>query len=323
MDAVIAVIALLVVVPGGAFVFGYLFLLKMMSHMQSRLGPMEAGPHGVLQLLADGIKFVGKEDLIPARADRLVFGIAPIVIVVSTFALFIVIPAGPGLVIENYDIGVLYVIAIASLSTIGILMAGWASASKYSLLGGLRAAAQLLAYEIPLVLAALGVIVQAGSMSLVAVTDAQADTLWFVVPQIVGFVLFLIAAQAELTQTPFDMPVAETEIVTGYQTEYSGFRFLLFYIGETATAVALSALAVTLYLGGWHVPFLDLDGIAAKVVGAVVFSAKTLAVAAVMFWVRFSLPRLREDQLQSLAWKVLVPLGLLNLALTAVFKVAW
>ncbi len=322
METLIQLLILLVVVPGGAFVFGYVFLLKMMSHMQSRLGPMEAGPHGVLQLLADGIKFVGKEDLFPDRADRLVFGLAPIVVVVSTFMLFIVIPAGPGLVIENYDIGVLYVIAIASVSTIGILMAGWASASKYSLLGGLRAAAQLLAYEIPLVLAALGVVIQAGSLSLVAITQAQADTLWFFIPQVVGFGLFLIAAQAELTQTPFDMPVAETEIVTGYQTEYSGFRFLLFYIGETATAVALSAVTVTLFLGGWHLPFVEIAGNVGKVAGVTVFSVKVLAVAAVMFWVRFSLPRLREDQLQAFAWKVLVPLGLLNLVVTAIFKVA-
>lgn len=185
-----------------------------------------------------------------------------------------------------------------------------------------RGAAQLLAYELPLLLGVLGVVVQAGSMSLVSIVDAQVDTVWFVVPQIVGFGLFMIAAQAELTQPPFDMPVAETEVVAGYQTEYTGFRFLLFYISEIATAVALSAVAVTLYLGGWHVPFVELDGLVGNIVGPVVFVAKVLGVAFVMFWVRFSVPRLREDQLQAFAWKVLLPVALVNLAVTATLKVA-
>lgn len=321
METVVELLAVLVVVPGGAFLFGYVFLLKTMAHMQQRLGPMETGPHGVLQLLADGIKFVGKEDLFPDKADRLVFGLAPIVALVSTFCLFVVIPAGPGLIIEDLDVGVLYVFAIASVSVIGLLMAGWGSASKYSLLGGLRAAAQLLAYEVPLVLATFGVVIQAGSLSLATIVDSQAGSVWFVIPQIVGFVIFLIAAQAELTQTPFDMPVAETEIVTGYQTEYSGFRFLLFYLSEMATAVALSAIAVTLFLGGWHIPFVELHGTMATVVAPFVVLAKMLAVAFLMFWIRFSVPRLREDQLQSFAWKVLIPLSLANLAVTAVLKV--
>lgn len=318
----LAVLLLAAIVPASAFVFGHLFLMKMMAHMQSRLGPMETGPHGVFQLLADGIKFVGKEDIFPRNADRLVFGLAPVVALVSTFMLFVVIPAGPDLVLRDLDVGVLYVVAVASLSVIALLMAGWGSASKYSVLGGLRAAAQLLAYELPLVLAALGVVVQAGSLSLVAIVDAQATSLWFVIPQIVGFGLFMIAAQAELTQPPFDMPVAETEVVTGYQTEYTGFRFLLFYISEIATAVALSAIAVTLFLGGWTVPFVELTGVAGNAVAALAFVVKVLALAFLMFWVRFSVPRLREDQLQAFAWKVLVPVSLANLAVTAVCKVA-
>jgi NADH-quinone oxidoreductase subunit H len=323
MDTVIKLVALAAVVPLTAFVIGYVFLLKTMAHMQQRLGPMEAGPHGVLQLVADGVKFIQKEDVFPRNADRLVFGLAPVVTLVSTFLIFAVLPAGPDLVVEDLDTGVLYVMAVASISTIGVLMAGWGSASKYSLLGGLRAAAQLVAYEVPMVLAVIGVVIQAGSMSLQHIVQVQADGVWFVLPQVVGFVIFLIAAQAELAQPPFDMPVAESEVVTGYMTEYTGFRFLIFYISETATAIALAALAATLFLGGWQLPFLDLHGTAANIAGPIILFAKVMVVAFLIFWVRFSFPRLREDQLQALAWKVLIPLTLVNLAVTAVCKVVF
>lgn len=295
----------------------------MMAHMQQRLGPMEAGPHGVLQLVADGIKFIQKEDIFPRNADRLVFGLAPVVTLVSTFLIFVVLPAGPSLIVEDLDVGVLYVMAVSSIATIGVLMAGWGSSNKFSLMGGLRAAAQLVAYEVPLVLAVIGVVVQAGSMSLQSIVHVQATSMWFWLPQIIGFVIFLIAAQAELTQTPFDMPVAETEVVAGYMTEYSGFRFLLFYISEIATATALAALAATLYLGGWQLPFVDLHGTAANVAGPFILLAKVMAIAFLIFWVRFSFPRLREDQLQALAWKVLIPASLINLAITAVCKVVF
>jgi NADH-quinone oxidoreductase subunit H len=323
VETVIKLVALAAVVPLTAFVVGYLFLMKMMAFMQQRLGPMEAGPHGILQLVADGVKFIQKEDIFPRNADRLVFGLAPVVTLVSTFLIFAVLPAGPDLIVEDLDVGVLYIMAVASIATIGVLMAGWGSASKYSLLGGLRAAAQLVAYEVPLVLAVVGVVIQAGSMSLQHIVHVQAESYWFVIPQIIGFVIFLIAAQAELTQPPFDMPVAETEVVAGYMTEYSGFRFLLFYISETATAIALSALAATLYLGGWQLPFVDLHGTAANIAGPFILFAKVMLVAFLIFWVRFSFPRLREDQLQALAWKVLIPLTLVNLAVTAGFKVAF
>jgi NADH-quinone oxidoreductase subunit H len=323
MDTVIKLVALAAVVPLTAFVIGYVFLLKTMAHMQQRLGPMEAGPHGVLQLVADGVKFIQKEDIFPRNADRLVFGLAPVVTLVSTFLIFAVLPAGPDLVVEDLDTGVLYVMAVASISTIGVLMAGWGSASKYSLLGGLRAAAQLVAYEVPMVLAVIGVVIQAGSMSLQHIVHVQASSVWFVFPQILGFVIFLIAAQAELAQPPFDMPVAESEVVTGYMTEYTGFRFLIFYISETATAIALAALAATLYLGGWQLPFVDLHGTAANIAGPIILFTKVMLVAFLIFWVRFSFPRLREDQLQALAWKVLIPLTLVNLAATAAFKVAF
>lgn len=323
MDLALKLAVVAVVVPTCAAVFVYLFLFKTMAHMQQRLGPMEAGPHGAFQLVAEGLKFLQKEDVFPAKADRLIFGLAPVVVLVSTFLMFAVIPIGPNLFVEDLDIGLLYFVAVASLSTIGVLMAAWGSANKYSLMGGLRAAAQLLAYEIPLVLAVVGVVIQAGSLSLVEIVDIQHDSLWFIVPQIIGAVVFLIAAQAELMQTPFDMPLADTELVTGYLTEYSGFRFLLFFLAELATAVALSALVVVLFLGGWNIPFVDLRGTAASVVGPIVFAVKMLIIGFLIFWVRFSVPRLREDQLQALAWKFLIPISLANIALTGVAKVVF
>ena len=262
---VIKTVVVLAIIPAAAIILGYVFLLKMMAHMQSRLGPMEPGGfHGWFQLIGDGIKFIQKEDIIPAEADRRVFALAPVVVLVSTFLLYVVIPAGPDLVVQNLDVGIFYALAVAPCRVIGVLMAGWASANKFSLLGSLRAAGQLIAYELPLVLAVVGVVIQAETMSLQGIVHAQADGSifgigWlgnpFILTQIVGFVVFLAAAQAELTQTPFDMPVAESELVAGYMTEYSGFRFLFFFMAEFGTAFALSAIAATLYLGGWYQPF--------------------------------------------------------------------
>jgi NADH-quinone oxidoreductase subunit H len=322
-------------VPVAGLLLGYVFLLKMMSHMQSRLGPMEAGPHGVLQLLADGIKFFQKEDIIPARADRIVFKMAPFVVLMSTFLIMVVIPVGPDLVIEPLDTGIFYALAVSSLSVIGVLMAGWASANKYALMGGLRAAGQLIAYELPLVLAVVGVVIQAGTMSLPGIISAQADGAIFgwdgignpyVITQFVGFLVFLIAIQAELTQTPFDMPVAESEIVGGYQVEYTGFRFLLFFLGEFATAFAFAAIASVLFLGGWSLPnFLGIDQTSnwMNVIGPGVLFGKIMFVSFLIFWVRFTFPRLREDQLQAFAWKFLVPITLVNIVGTAVLKVVF
>jgi len=292
----------LMVIPAAAVILGYVFLLKMMAHMQSRMGPMEPGGyHGWFQLIGDGIKFIQKEDIIPSEADRRVFAIAPLVVLVSTFLLYIVVPAGPRLVVQDLDVGIFYALAVSSLSVIGILMAGWASANKFALLGSLRAAGQLIAYELPLVLAVVGVVIQANTMSLQGIVHAQADGAIFgfglignpfILTQIVGFGIFLAAAQAELSQSPFDMPVAESELVAGYMTEYSGFRFLFFFMAEFGTAFALSAIAATLYLGGWYQPFFK-TGIMADVMGPV----------------------------QTFAWKFLIPLSLVNIMVTAVFKV--
>ncbi|MFM7069860.1 MAG: complex I subunit 1/NuoH family protein, partial [Actinomycetes bacterium] len=221
----------------------YLYLFKFVSFMQSRLGPMEAGPYGSLQLLAEVGKWLQKEDIFTENADRFVFGLAPAVVLSSTFLMFVVIPAGPDAVISDLGTGIYYVLAMSSLSVLGILMAGWASANKYALLGGLRAAGQLIAYELPLVLAVLGVVIQAGSLNLQDIVRAQSEGSifgWdgigspFVLTQLVAFVIFLIAVQAELTQTPFDMPVAESELVAGWMVEYTGIRFLVYFISEFA-----------------------------------------------------------------------------------------
>jgi NADH-quinone oxidoreductase subunit H len=330
----IKTVVVLLLVPAGALIFGYVFLLKVMSHMQSRLGPMDPGGfHGWFQLIGDGIKFIQKEDITPSEADKRVFAFAPAVVVISTFLTFLVIPAGPDLVVKDLNVGVFYALAVSSLSVVGVLMAGWASANKFSLLGALRAAAQLIAYELPLLLAVVGVVIQAGTMSLQGIVHAQSSESifgWnglgfpFILTQFVGFALFLIASQAELTQTPFDMPVAESELVAGYMVEYTGFRFLFFFIGEFGTAFAFAALSATLFLGGWALPASWGFSVGVmRFLGPAVLFAKIMLVAFIMFWVRFTYPRLREDQLQAVAWKFLIPIGLANILLTGVFKVAF
>jgi NADH-quinone oxidoreductase subunit H len=322
---------ILAIIPAAALVLGYVFLMKTMAHMQSRLGPMESGGfHGWYQLIGDGVKFIQKEDIIPSAADRAIFAMAPAVVLMSTFLLYVVIPAGPDLVVENLDAGIFFALAVSSLSVIGVLMAGWASANKYSLLGALRAAGQLIAYELPLVLAVIGVVIQAGTMSLQGIVEFQqrgAIFGWhgvgdpFIITQFFGFLIFLAAAQAELTQTPFDMPLAESELVAGYTTEYTGFRFLFFYMAETASAFALAGIAATLFLGGWSVPWVH--GTLANILGPPILATKIMAVAFLIYWIRFTFPRFREDQLQALAWKYLIPLSLLNILVTAILKVAF
>ena len=330
----IKTIVILMLVPAGALILGYTFLLKVMSHMQSRLGPMDPGGfHGWFQLIGDGIKFIQKEDITPQEADKRVFALAPAIVVISTFLTFLVIPAGPDIIVKDLNVGVFYALAVSSLSVIGVLMAGWASANKFSLLGALRAAAQLIAYELPLLLAVVGVVIQAGTMSLQGIVLTQSTGSifgWngigfpFILTQFVGFFLFLIASQAELTQTPFDMPVAESELVAGYMVEYTGFRFLFFFIGEFGTAFAFAAISATLFLGGWALPasWGISDGVM-RFLGPGVLFAKIMLVAFLMFWVRFTYPRLREDQLQAIAWKFLIPIGLANILLTGIFKVAF
>jgi NADH-quinone oxidoreductase subunit H len=311
----------------------------MMSFMQSRLGPMDAGPQGSMQLFAEVGKWLQKEDIYPARADKFIFKLAPLIVLASTFLLVVVVPFGPDALFTDFESGVFYALAVSSVSVLGILIAGWASANKYSLLGGLRAAGQLIAYELPMVLAVVGVVIQAGTMNLQQIVVAQNTGSMFgfnglgnpyVLTQFVGFIVFMIAVQAELTQTPFDMPIAESELVSGYMTEYSGFRFLIFFIGEFATAGVFSMIASVLFLGGWAVPFswfgwTSIDSIDnwMNIVGPLILFSKLIVVVFFIMWVRFSFPRFREDQLQKFAWKVLIPVSLANIMVTAILKVAF
>ena len=317
-----------VLIPAGTIV--YLYLFKMMSFMQSRLGPMEAGPFGSLQLLAEVGKWIQKEDIFPSKADRFVFAAAPFVVLMSTFLLVLILPAGPDATFVDLNVGIYFGLAVSSVSVIGILMAGWSSANKYSLLGGLRAAGQLIAYELPLILAVVGVVIQAETMNMQGIVLAQAEGEifgWgaignpFILTQFVGFFIFMVAVQAELTQPPFDMPIAESELISGYLTEYSGIRFLLFFIGEFATSGVFAAVAATMFLGGWYVPGIDPTNDIFNVIGPLILFGKMMLVAFLIYWFRFTYPRFREDQLQRLAWKFLIPLSLLNITVTGLLKV--
>jgi NADH-quinone oxidoreductase subunit H len=287
---------------------------KVMAHMQGRLGPMYAGGfHGWAQLVADGVKFIQKEDVVPAEADRRVFQLAPAVALLPYLLVLIVIPVGPdGFVGQTIDAGLIFVLAVMGVGVLGSLMAGWASANKYSLLGGLRAAAQLLAYELPMLLTAASVAMAAGTLSLPGILDGY--HWWWTPWQLVGGVVFFTAGLAELQRPPFDMPVADSEIIFGAYTEYTGLRFALFLLAEYAGIVVLCALTTVLFLGGWHGPW-------AGSAGWVWTLVKTALLAFVVIWLRVSYPRLREDQLQKLAWTVLIPLSLAQIALTGVVKV--
>lgn len=282
---------------------------KVMAHMQGRLGPMYAGGfHGWAQLIADGVKFVQKEDITPARADRSVFRLAPFVALIPYLVALAAIPLSPSVVGAEVDASVVLVLAVTGVGIIGTLMAGWASANKYSLLGAMRAAAQLVSYELPLVLAVASVALAGGTLSIIGIADAW--TPWWLLWQLPGAVVFLVAALAELQRPPFDMPVADSEIVFGAYTEYSGLRFAFFLLAEYAGIVVFSLLFANLWLGGWAGPFDDWFGWLWTLV-------KGFLVAVVIIWLRVSWPRLREDQLQRLAWVWLVPIALLQLAITA------
>jgi NADH-quinone oxidoreductase subunit H len=284
---------------------------KVMAHMQSRLGPMYAGGfHGWAQLIADGVSFMQKEDVIPAAADRRIFMIAPGVALVPYLVVLIAIPIDRGRVAVDLDLGLFFVLAVMGIGVLGSIMAGWASANKYSVLGGMRSAAQLMSYELPLVLAASSVAMAAGTLSIPGIVEAW--QWWWLPWQAIGGVVFFMAGLAELRRPPFDMPIAESEIIMGPMTEYTGMRFALFMLSEYAGIVVLSFLTTVLFLGGWHGPFLP---------GWLWTLVKVFLLAFVVIWLRVTYPRLREDQLQKLAWAGLVPLALVQLALTGVVKV--
>jgi NADH-quinone oxidoreductase subunit H len=286
---------------------------KAMAHMQSRLGPMYAGGfHGWAQLVADGVKFAQKESVVPAAADSNVFKIAPAVALIPYLVVIVAIPVAPDWVGHDLDAGLFFVLAVMGVGVLGSLMAGWASANKFSLLGGLRSAAQLLAYELPFLLAAASVAMAAGTLSLSGIV--QAWEWWWLLWQLPAGVVFFVAGLAELQRPPFDMPVADSEIIFGAYTEYTGLRFALFLLAEYAGIVVLCALTTVLFLGGWKGPFDD-------VLGVVWTLGKTFVLAFLVIWLRVSYPRLREDQLQRLSWLVLVPVALAQLALTGVVAV--
>jgi NADH-quinone oxidoreductase subunit H len=288
---------------------------KAMAHMQSRLGPMYAGGfHGWAQLVADGVKFVQKADIVPAASDRAVYRLAPAVALLPYLLVLVVIPLGPGTVASALDLGLFFALAVTGVGVIGVLMAAWASANRYSLIGGLRGAAQLLAYELPLVLAAASPAMAAGTLSLTGIVEAWQP--WWLLWQAPAAVVFFVAGLAEIRRPPFDMPTADSELVFGYLTEYTGLRFALFLLAEYAGIVVICALTTVLFLGGWKVPFLP-DGF-----GPLWTLVKVGLLSFVVIWVRVTYPRLREDQLQRLAWLVLVPVALAQLVLTGAVAVA-
>ncbi|HZE40620.1 MAG TPA: NADH-quinone oxidoreductase subunit NuoH [Stackebrandtia sp.] len=289
---------------------------KVMAHMQGRLGPMYAGAfHGWAQLIADGVKFVQKEQVTPREADAPVFKLAPLVALLPYLVTLLVIPLGPGdLVAQPLDIGLFLVLAVVGVGIVAVLMAGWASANKYTLIGALRAAAQLLGYELPFVLAAASVAMAAGSLSLVDIVDAWSP--WWLLWQAPAGIVFFVAGLAEIRRPPFDAPIADTELVFGYMTEYTGLRFAFFLLAEYVGIVVIAALTTVLFLGGWHGPFAN------DQLGWLWTLLKVGAVSFVVIWVRVAYPRLRVDQIQQLCWKVLVPVALAQLVLTAAVKVA-
>lgn len=306
----------------GAVIFTIMDV-KGASWMQRRPGPLHVGLRGFIFPLAEILKFVQKEDIIPTEVDRPVFKWAPAYVVVSAVALFSIVPLSPTLVVADLELGVFFALAISSLSTIGVLTAGWSSANKYSLMGGLRAAGQLIAYELPLILAVVGVVIQAETMSLVGIVEKQIE--WgvpFVIGgQIVAFLIFMIAATAEMMRVPFDMPIGESELTMGFMTEYSGIRFLIFYISEYMNMFILCAIASTLFLGGYHIPLLPTEWV--NFYGPLALITKTVILGFILVAVRWSFPRFREDQLQNLAWKFLIPASLVNILVTAVMKVGF
>jgi NADH-quinone oxidoreductase subunit H len=308
----VVVLMFFLIVP---LVVGYLEH-KVLAHMQSRVGPMEAGVfHGWAQLMADGVKFIQKEDIVPAAADRTVFSLAPAVAMIPYIVILVVLPFSPTAFALNLDIGIFFVMAMSSVSVIGVLMAGWSSANKFSLIGALRAAAQLIAYELPLVLASAGVVMLAGTLSLVGIVEAQ-QHLWNVVPLFPLFLIFLLASLAELTRPPFDMPVADSEIIFGAYTEYTGLKFAFFLLAEYGGIVALSGVASVLFLGGYKgLPFIPLPP-------PVWMMGKIIALSFLVIWLRATYPRLREDQLQRFAWLALIPVSLVWILGAAFVKVA-
>ncbi|GAB6184485.1 NADH-quinone oxidoreductase subunit NuoH [Thermodesulfovibrio hydrogeniphilus] len=297
---------------------------KVIGHIQLRLGPMVIGPHGILQPIADVVKLIFKEDIIPSNVDRRIFTIAPLISLTAALSTFAVIPVNDGWVISDINVGILYVLGIAGIGTYGIIFAGWSSNSKYAFLGGLRSAAQMISYEVALAMSLVGVILMAESFNLTEIVNKQQEYWYgmFLFPQIIGYFVFVVAMLAETNRVPFDLPEAETELVAGYFVEYSGIRFALFYLAEYLAMFCMSALATICFWGGWTVPafLLKFFPFLEIVPGIIWFILKVYFHIFLFLWLRGTLPRYRYDQLMAIGWKVLIPLALLNIVITSLFK---
>jgi NADH-quinone oxidoreductase subunit H len=315
LSAIVSV-AGIIVVFAGLFALTTVLERKGLGRIQNRYGPNRVGPYGILQPVADGLKTMTKEDIVPRAADQVVHFLAPLVLVAPVFLALAVVPVGRNMVAIDMDAGLLFFFAVGAATELSVFMAGWSSRNKYSLLGAMRAIAQMISYEVPLILSAVTVIMIVGSLSPVKIVEAQAGysgvlPQWFVLTPwgLAGFILFMIAAAAESNRSPFDLPEGESEIIAGYYIEYSGFKFALFFLGEYIGMFAVSGLAITLFLGGWHAPFPFVEWIPSYVW----FFAKLLGLIALFIWVRGTLPRLRMDQLMNFAWKFMLPMALINI----------
>jgi NADH-quinone oxidoreductase subunit H len=332
---VIPLIKILIVLNATLVAVTYMVLLerKVIAWAQSRLGPMRVGPYGVLQPVADAIKLMIKEDITPVRADKYVFTAAPIIAMVPALIIYAVIPFGPTvnifghpvpLYIADINVGLLYVVSVASVGVYGIILAGWSSNSKYPLLASLRASAQLISYEVAVTLTLVSVILMAGSLSMVSIVNAQYNQhVWYAFVQPVAFLIFFIGGLAETNRAPFDLPEAEQELTGGFHTEYSGMRFALFFLAEYANMIVVSSVATTLFIGGWLRPFPNIAalGFLDFIPGWVWFLTKSFVFLYIFIWVRATLPRYRYDQLMRLGWKMLIPLAIANLVVTGIVKV--
>jgi NADH-quinone oxidoreductase subunit H len=332
---VIPALKIVILLLGVLTAVAYLTLLerKIMAWVQSRLGPMRVGPQGVLQPIADAVKLLLKEDITPARADKWVFTLAPIIAMVPALIVFAVIPFGPEtnifgravpLYLTDINVGLLYIVSVASVGVYGIILAGYSSNSKYPLLAGLRASAQLISYEVAVIMILVSMVLMAGTLSMVGFIDAQREAgVWYLFVQPVAFLVFMLGSLAETNRAPFDMPEAEQELTGGFHTEYSGMRFALFYLAEYMNMIVVSTIATTLFLGGWLRPFPNVEAlwILDYVPGWIWFLLKTFAFIYLFMWIRATLPRYRYDQLMRLGWKVLIPLAIANLIITAAVKV--
>jgi NADH-quinone oxidoreductase subunit H len=332
---VVPLLKILVVLNSVLVAVTFMVLLerKVIAWVQVRLGPMRVGPYGVLQPIADVVKLMTKEDITPVKADRVLFTAAPMIALIPAFLVFAVIPFGPEvsifgrritLYITDLNVGLLYIVSVASIGVYGIILAGWASNSKYPLLASLRASAQLISYEVAVTMTLVSMIVTTGTMSMVGIVNAQYNHgWWYLFIQPLAFFIYFVGGLAETNRAPFDLPEAEQELTGGFHTEYSGMRFALFFLAEYANMIVVSSVATTLFLGGWLRPFPNVEALAFLdiIPGWIWFLLKTFVWLYIFLWVRATLPRYRYDQLMRLGWKVLIPLAIANVVVTAIFKV--